>query len=138
MDKKEGTFLLVFFQGALSVIGKTTELSGLTGLVEGGVKNLISGKGTKWSNLFSIARDKVDMLIRYRSYLTEEQRKQIVNALQSGKGIARFRLTKQQQGGFLGTLLASIGVPLLLKTITGKGVKSKSIHVENRYPRNVL
>ena len=29
--------------------------------------------------------------------------------------------TKTQSGGFLGTLLASIGIPLVLKALTGKG-----------------
>ena len=31
---------------------------------------------------------------------------------------------KEQSGGFLGTLLASIGVPLLLNALTGKGMKN--------------
>jgi len=31
--------------------------------------------------------------------------------------------TKSQNGGFLGTLLASIGVPLLLNALTGKGLQ---------------
>ena len=29
--------------------------------------------------------------------------------------------TKTQSGGFLGTLLASIGIPLVLKALTGRG-----------------
>ena len=36
------------------------------------------------------------------------------------------RPTKIQQGGFLGTLLASIGVPLLLNALTGKGTQVDS------------
>ena len=33
---------------------------------------------------------------------------------------------KTQQGGFLGTLLTSIGVPLLLNALTGKGLQADS------------
>ena len=36
------------------------------------------------------------------------------------------RATKTQQSGFLGTLLASIGVPLLLNALTGKGTQVDS------------
>ncbi|CAH3164540.1 unnamed protein product [Porites evermanni] len=47
----------------------------------------------------------------------------ILNALQTGNGLL-IRPTKTQQGGFLGTLLASIGVPLLLNALTGKGLQA--------------
>ena len=33
---------------------------------------------------------------------------------------------KTQQGGFLGTLLTSLGVPLLLNALTGKGLQADS------------
>ena len=98
---------------------KTAGLSALSGAVSGGVEKLIKGDG-----LFSIPQKKVDQLIKYKDYLTDSQKKQINQALQTGSGISRFRLTKkqqQQEGGFLGTLLASIGIALLVKAITGKG-----------------
>ena len=46
-----------------------------------------------------------------------------MNALQSGSGV-HIKPTKTQSGGFLGTLLASIGIPLALeavKKLTGRG-----------------
>ena len=70
-------------------------------------------------------------LKKYKDYLTETQKKQINKALKTGSGISRFRMTKQQEGGFLGTLLASIGIPLLMKAITGKG-----LHVGPHLPTN--
>ena len=89
----------------------------LSGLSSFGV-NKILGNG-----LFSVPQNKVDKLIKYKDYLTAAQKKQIVSALQSGSGIPMFKLTKKQSGGFLGTLLASIGVPLLLNALTGKGLQ---------------
>ena len=89
----------------------------LSGLSSFGVNKILG------SGLFSIPQDKVDKLMKYKSYLTEAQKKQIVEALQTGSGIPVFRLTKQQHGEFLGTLLASIGVPLLLNALTGKGLQ---------------
>ena len=64
--------------------------------------------------------------------LTKKQKEDIVNALQSG-GELVIKPTKTQSGGLLGTLLASIGVPLLLKALTGKG-----LHVERSRPRRSL
>ena len=69
-----------------------------------------------------IPQNKVDQLIKYKDWLTDAQKKQIVSAIHTGGQII-IKPTKTQQGGFLGTLLASIGVPLLLNASTGKGLQ---------------
>ena len=54
---------------------------------------------------------------------TTKQQRDILNAAQTGSGV-KITPTKTQSGGFLGTLLASIGIPLaldLVKKMTGKG-----------------
>ena len=89
----------------------------LSGLASFGVNKTL-GNG-----LFSVPQDKVDKLIQYKNLLTKAQKQQIMSALQTGSGIPDFQLTKSQSGGFLGTLLASIGVPLLLNALTGKGLQ---------------
>ena len=64
-----------------------------------------------------------ELLVQYKDRLTDAQKKQIVSALQTG-GQVVIKPTKTQRGGFLGTLLASIGVPLAfeaIKKITGNG-----------------
>ena len=100
----------------------------LSGLSSFGVNKILG------SGLFSVPQDKVDKLIQYKDYLTTAQKRQIMSALQTGSGIQKFKLTKKQSGGFLGTLLASIGVPLLLNALTGKGLQvdphalSSSVH----------
>ena len=73
---------------------------------------------------FIIPQDKVDKLIANKKYLTKKQKEEILNALQSG-GQVIIRPTPKQRGGFLGTLLASIGVPLLLNALTGKGLQNR-------------
>ena len=50
----------------------------------------------------------VNLLIANKKYLTKKQKEDIENALQSGKGLV-IRLTAQQRGGFLETLLRRIG-----------------------------
>ena len=86
---------------------KTAGFSALSGAVSGGIEKAI----------------KVYELKQYKDYLTE--------ALKTGSGISRFRMTKQQEGGFLGALLASIGIPLLMNALTGKG-----LHVGPHLPTN--
>jgi len=69
-----------------------------------------------------ITQNKVDQLIKYKDWLSGSQKKQILTALQTGSGVV-IKPTEKQRGGFVGTLLASIGVPLLLNALTGKGLQ---------------
>ena len=92
----------------------------LSGLFSLGVDKIF-GKGQQGG--FLIPQDKIAQLIAYKHLLSAGQKKDILNALQTGNGLV-IRPTKTQQGGFLGTLLASIGVPLLLNALTGKGLQA--------------
>ena len=72
----------------------------------------IFGKGM--SGGFLIPQNKVDQLIKYKNLLTQKQKEQILAAIQSG-GQVVVAPTAKQSGGFLGSLLASIGIPLALQ-----------------------
>ena len=104
---------------------KTLGLSALAGLASEGASQVvkkISGKGIQTGG-FLIPQNKIDQLIAYKHLLTVKQKKDILNALQTGSSV-NIKPTKAQIGGFLGTLLASIGVPLVLnalKGLTGSG-----------------
>ena len=83
----------------------------------------IFGKGQTGG--FLIPQNKIDQLIKYKDLLTKKQKEQIVSAIHTG-GQLVVKPTKTQSGGFLGTLLASIGVPLFLKALTGEGLQVDS------------
>ena len=106
-------------------LAKTIGLSALAGAASEGASQIvkkISGKGVQTGG-FLIPQNKIDQLITYKHLLTTKQKKDILNALQTGSGV-HIKPTKVQTGGFLGTLLASIGVPLaieVIKKMTGKG-----------------
>ena len=70
------------------------------------------GKGQ--SGGFLIPQNKIDQLIQYKDWLTNKQKEQILAAVQSG-GQVVINPTAKQSGGFLGSLLASIGIPLALE-----------------------
>ena len=75
----------------------------------------IAGKGVQ-SVGFLIPQNKIDQLIAYKHLLTDKQKRDILNSVQSG-GQLVLKPTKSQYGGFLGTLLASIGIPLAIEAI---------------------
>ena len=103
-------------------IAKTMGLAALAGAASTGASQVvkkIAGKGTKTGG-FLIPQNKIDKLIANKHLLSAKQKKDILDALQSGSGVV-VKPTKTQSGGFLGALLASIGIPLVLKALTGKG-----------------
>ena len=121
-------------------IAKTIGLSALGGLASEGASQIvkkISGKGVQAGG-FLIPKNKIDQLITYKHLLTTKQKKDILNALQTGSGV-HIKPTKVQTGGFLGTLLASIGVPLAInaiKKLTGFGAPQMG-QPKQRLPRSV-
>ena len=73
---------------------------------------------------FLIPQNKIEQLIQHKNLLTKAQKEQILAAVQSG-GQLVINPTAKQRGGFLGSLLASIGIPLALEMgskLFGKGM----------------
>ena len=132
--------VLSFGKTFAPTIAKTLGLSALAGLASEGASQVvkkISGKGVQTGG-FLIPQNKIDQLIMYKQLLTTKQKKDIVNALQTGSGV-HIKPTKVQTGGFLGTLLASIGVPLVLdalKGMTGSGAPQMGLP-RQRLPRSL-
>ena len=113
------TSILTLGRTLAPTLGKTLGLSALAGLASEGASQVVK----KISGGFLIPQNKIDQLIAYKHLLTNKQKKDILNSLQSG-GQLVLKPTKSQYGVFLGTLLASIGLPLAIeaiKKITGKG-----------------
>ena len=117
------TSILTLGRTLAPTLGKTLGLSALAGLASEGASQVvkkIAGKGVQ-SGGFLIPQNKIDQLIAYKHLLTDKQKRDILNSVQSG-GQLVLKPTKSQYGGFLGTLLASIGIPLAveaIKTMTG-------------------
>ena len=111
------TSILTLGRTLAPTLSKTIGLSGLAGLTSEGESQIvkkISGSGQIGG--FLIPNSKIDQLIAYKLLLTTKQKLDILNALQSG-GKLVIKPTINQTGGFLGTLLASIGLPLAIEAI---------------------
>ncbi|PFX15495.1 Collagen-like protein 6, partial [Stylophora pistillata] len=91
-------------------------------------KILGAGQPSKSGGML-IPNSNIVRLLPYVDALSKKQKQDLANALNSG-GDMKMKPTKSQSGGFLGTLLASIGVPILLKALTGSGnSRGKGLHV---------
>ena len=121
-----GTKALPYATKAVTKVAPALATGALQALGSLGVDKIF-GKGQ--SGGFLIPQNKINQLIRYKDLLTKKQKEDIVSALHTGGQIV-VKPTNRQSGGFLGTLLASIGVPLLLNALTGKGLQ-----VDNRRSR---
>ena len=112
------TSILTLGRTLAPTLGKTLGLSALAGLASEGASQVvkkIAGKGVQ-SGGFLIPQNKINQLIAYKHLLTDKQKRDILNSIQSG-GQLVMKPTKSQYGGFLGTLLAIIGIPLAVEAI---------------------
>jgi len=99
-------------------IAKTLGLSALAGLASEGASQVvkkITGRGQTGG--FLIPQNKINQLIAYTHLLTAKQKQDILNALQAG-GSLTIRPTRIQSGGFLASLLASIGIPIAVDLVS--------------------
>ena len=124
-----GTKLLPYATKAASKAAPALATGALSALGSLGIDKIF-GRGQRGG--FMIPQNKIDQLIKYKSLLTKKQKEDILAALQTG-GKVVIKPTPKQSGGFLGTLLASIGIPMVLKALTGSG-----LHVEKSRPRRSL
>ena len=98
-------------------LAKTLGLSALAGAASEGASQVvkkISGGGQTGG--FLLPYENIEKILPYSGMLTNKQAKDIYHALQTGSGV-NIKPTKAQTGGFLGTLLASIGIPLAIEAV---------------------
>ena len=102
-------------------LAKTLGLAALAGTASEGASlkvKKISGGGQKVG--FIVPHSKTDKVEAYLQSLTEKPKKDLLNALRTGSDFT-IPPTAQQVGSGLGTILASISIPILLNALTGKG-----------------
>ena len=87
----------------------------LSGLASTGVSKILgNGSSLLGSGMISIANNKRNMIT---PYLTPAQQRQL-----HGTGVIKLTQKQKQDGGFLGMLAASLGIPLITSLLSGKGL----------------
>ena len=97
------TSILTLGRTLAPTLGKTLGLSALAGLASEGASQVvkkIAGKGVQ-SGGFLIPQNKIDQLIAYKHLLTDKQKRDILNSVQSG-GQLVFETHKKSIWRFLG------------------------------------
>ena len=128
------TSILTLGRTFAPTIAKTLGLSALGGLASEGASQIVK----KISGGFLVPQNKIDQLISYKHLLTTKQKKDILNALQTGSDV-HIKPTNVQKGGFLPTLLSTLAAPLAInaiKKLTGLGAPQMG-QPKQRPPRSV-
>ena len=106
-----GTKLLPYATTAVSKAVPALATGALSALGSLGIDKIF---GKKQKGGFLIPQNKIDKLIANKHLLSKKQKEDIINALKSGSSVF-IKPTTKQSGGLLGTILASIGIPMVLK-----------------------
>ena len=101
------------------VIGKTMGLSALAGLASEGVSQLV--KKISEGQIFQVPNKHLYRLAMMDNLLTKGQIRDLAKAYTDGSDML-FKVTNKQVGNGIGTILATIGIPMILDALKGKGV----------------
>ena len=97
-------------------IGKTLGLSALAGLASEGASQIV--KKISGGQLFQEPNKNLYMLAQMGDLLTKGQIGDLARAHKAGEDLL-FKLTQKQVGNGIGTLLASIGIPMIIDALKG-------------------
>ena len=95
-------------------MAKTLGLSALAGAASKGASQII--KKISGGQLFQIPNDELFMLAQMSNLLTPKQKRDLATAHQLMQDM-NFRVTEKQVGNGIGTILASIGIPLVIDAV---------------------
>ena len=121
-----GTKILPFLGKAFGKAAPALATGATQAAASFGVEKALGG------GCYDIPYEALSNIIPYQHILNDDQQARLNNSLKTGSGM-QIRTTKAQQGGFLGTLLASIGIPMLIKAFTG-GEHGKGMRLESNIP----
>ena len=80
----------------------------------------LTGGSVQTGGIFQLPFGELERLAQLERQLTKDERDKIIKAIKRTPGFNANMV--KQGGGLLGTVLAPIGVPLLMSALTGKGL----------------
>ena len=113
------TSLLPVLKNVAPTVGKTLGLSALAGLASEGASQLV--KKITGGQIFQVPNEHLFRLAMMSELLNKGQIRDLAKAHKDGTDML-FKITPGQVGNGIGTILASIGIPMILDAIRGKGV----------------
>ena len=114
--------ILPVLRNVAPTIGKTLGLSALAGLPSEGASQIV--KKISGGQMFQVPNKNLYMLAQMGDLLTKGQIGDLARAHKLGEDLL-FKITQKQVGSGIGTLLASIGIPMIIKCIKRREYKRK-------------
>ena len=111
--------VLPVLRNVAPTIGKTLGLSALAGLASEGVSQVI--KKISGGQIFQVPNQHLFRLAMLSELLNKGQIRDLAKAHQDGSDML-FKITQKQVGNGIGSILASIGIPMIIDALRGKGV----------------
>ena len=103
-------------------IGKTLGLSALAGIASEGASQIV--KKISGGQMFQVPNKNLYMLAQMGDLLTKGQIGDLARAHKLGEDLL-FKITQKQVGSGIGTLLASIGIPMIIDALKGGSIKGR-------------
>ena len=101
------------------VLGKTLGLSALAGLASEGASQII--KKISGGQIFQVPNKHLYRLAMMDNLLTKGQIRDLAKAYTDNSDMM-FKVTNKQVGNGIGSILASIGIPMIIDALRGKGI----------------
>ena len=114
--------ILPVLKNVAPTLGKTLGLSALAGLASEGASQIV--KKITGGAMFQVPNQHLYRLAMMDNLLTKGQIRDLAKAYTDGSDMM-FKITNKQVGNGIGSILATIGIPLILDAIRGKGVKGR-------------
>ena len=112
--------ILPVLKNVAPTIGKTLGLSALAGLASEGASQIV--KKISGGQMYQVPNKNLYMLAQMGDLLTKGQIGDLARAHKLGEDLL-FKLTQRQVGSGIGTLLASIGIPMIIDALKGGSIK---------------
>ena len=113
------TSVLPVLRNVAPTIGKTLGLSALAGLASEGASQII--KKISGGQIFQVPNQHLFRLAMLSELLNKGQIRDLAKAHKDGSDLM-FKITQKQVGNGIGSILASIGIPMIIDALRGKGV----------------
>ena len=118
--------ILPVLRNVAPTIGKTLGLSALAGLASEGasqiVKKISGSQAPPAGQMYQVPNKNLYKLAQMGDLLTKGQIGDLARAHKLGEDLL-FKLTQRQVGSGIGTLLASIGIPMIIDALKGGSIK---------------
>ena len=114
--------ILPVLKNVAPTIGKTLGLSALAGLASEGASQIV--KKISGGQMFQVPNKNLYMLAQMGDLLTKRQIGDLARAHKLGEDLL-FKITQKQVGSGIGTLLASIGIPMIIDALKGGSIKGR-------------